>query len=113
MHYCMNVVTSGEGHGAGVLIRSLEPMEGEEVMSRNRHGLSGRALTNGPAKLTQALEVNKTWNGHDLRQAPLQLILQPPVAQENIVQTTRVGITNAKDVPWRFYLKDSLFVSRP
>jgi DNA-3-methyladenine glycosylase len=112
MHYCMNVVTSGEGHGAGVLIRALEPLEGEDTMSQNRHGLSGKLLTNGPAKLTQALVVNKTWNGHDLRKVPLQLILQPPVSQENIVQTTRVGITNAKDVPWRFYLKGNPYVSK-
>lgn len=112
MHYCMNVVTSGAGHGAGVLIRALEPLEGLDIMSMNRHGLTGEQLTNGPAKACQAFGVDKRMGGHDLRESPLQLILQPPLAQEDIVQTTRVGISNAKDVPWRFYIKGNRYVSK-
>lgn len=112
MHYCMNVVTGTVGHGSGVLIRALEPIEGLEIMSQHRHDLTGKQLTNGPAKLCQALAVDKRFNGHDLRSAPLRLKLQPPVPRTAIVQTTRVGISSAKDVPWRFYMKDSLYVSK-
>ena len=112
MHYRCNVVTGAAGEGSAVLIRALEPLEGEDSMSQNRHGLSGAQLTNGPAKLCQALQIDKTQNKHDLRKPPLQLILQPPVAQADIVQTTRIGISQAKDVPWRFYLKNNPYVSK-
>lgn len=113
MHYCMNVVTGREGHGAGVLIRAVEPLAGEEVIQQNRGGKSGVVLTNGPAKVCQALQINKTWGGHDLSELPLQLIVRPPLAQERIVQTTRVGISLAKDVPWRFFERDNMYVSPP
>lgn len=111
MHYCMNVVTSGEDHGAGVLIRAVEPLVGEELMRRNRGGRAGVELTNGPAKTCQALAIDKAWNGHDLHDAPLQLVIKPALAQEQIVQTTRVGISQAKDVPWRFYERGNMYVS--
>lgn len=111
MHYCCNVVTGGEGQGSAVLIRALEPLEGEKQMAANR----GREneLTNGPAKLCKALKINKTLNGHDLHNPPLQLVLKPPIQQGKIVQTTRVGITQAKDMPRRFYLQNNNFISRP
>jgi DNA-3-methyladenine glycosylase len=112
MHYCCNVVVGMEGHGAAVLIRAVEPLEGQELMSDNRHGLSGEALTNGPAKLCQALQIDKQLNGHDLTLTPLKLIIKPPLLLEKIIQTTRIGISQAKDVPWRFYEKDNIFVSR-
>jgi DNA-3-methyladenine glycosylase len=113
MHYCMNVVCGGEGEGAAVLIRAVEPLEGMEYMLENRHGKAGVELTNGPAKVCQAFAVTKTWNGHDLTAPPFQLMEQPPVEPSLIVQTTRIGITQAKDVPWRFYLADNPYVSRP
>jgi DNA-3-methyladenine glycosylase len=112
MHYCMNVVTSGEGHGAGVLIRAVEPLDGQELMQHNRGGRAGAELTNGPAKTCQALGVDKAWNGHDLHEPPLQLVVRPPLSQEQIVQTTRIGISQAKDVPWRFYERGNIYVSR-
>lgn len=112
MHYCCNVVVGPEGHGAAVLIRAIEPVEGEEVMSENRSGITGIQMTNGPAKLCYSLGIDKALNGHDLHRAPLQLIINPPVRQEQIVQTIRVGISRAKDVPWRFYLKDNKYVSK-
>lgn len=115
MHYCCNVVTGPAGQGAAVLIRAIEPLEGEAVMADNRyngHSRSGIDLTNGPAKLCQALQINKTWNGHDLRRSPLRLVVQHPVPQRHIVQATRVGISQAKDVPWRFYIKGNRYVSK-
>lgn len=113
MHYCMNVVTGREGHGAGVLIRAVEPLEGEAIMQANRGGKSGAELSNGPAKVCQALRIDKTWGGHDLLRAPLQLAARPSLPQEQIVQTTRIGITRAADVPWRFYIRGNPYVSRP
>ncbi|HSX46043.1 MAG TPA: DNA-3-methyladenine glycosylase [Candidatus Saccharimonadia bacterium] len=113
MHYCCNVVCGPTGYGSAVLIRALEPLEGQAAMSHNRHGLMGHELTNGPAKLCQALLIDKTLNGQDLRQPPLKLILKPALPQADIVQATRVGISQAKDVPWRFYIRGNPFVSRP
>jgi DNA-3-methyladenine glycosylase len=110
MHYCCNIVTGPAGHGAAVLLRALEPISGQAVMA-DRRGRS-HDLANGPAKLCQALGINKDWNGHDLSEPPLQLVMRPAVAQSNIVQTTRVGISRAKDVPWRFYIKDNPHVSQ-
>lgn len=111
MHYCCNVVTGPEGHGAAVLIRAIEPIEGEAVMEKRRKP-RGVQLTNGPAKLCQALQINKDLNGHDLRQEPLRLVLHPPLETAAVVQTTRIGISQAQDVPWRFYIRTSRFVSR-
>lgn len=112
MHYCCNVVTGAKGQGSAVLIRALEPLEGEDRMRFNRGDRTGQPLTNGPAKLCQALQIDKGLNGHDLRNAPLQLELRPAVRQTDMVQTTRIGITRAKDVPWRFYLAGNQYVSK-
>lgn len=113
MHYCMNVVTGGEGHGAGVLIRAVEPLAGQDIMQTNRGGKTGVETTNGPAKACQALAIDKQWGGHDLRQPPFRLVIRPALEQTRIIQTTRVGITQAADVPWRFYIRDNPYVSRP
>jgi len=113
MHYCMNVVTGPAGEGSAVLIRALEPVQGEEIMRRHRRGLSGPLLTNGPAKACQALGIDKTLNGHDLRRPPCTLQVQPSVSPGSIVQTTRIGISQAKDVPWRFYIAENPYVSKP
>ena len=113
MHYCMNIVTSAAGHGAGVLIRALEPLEGIATMQANRGAARGVNLTNGPGKACQALAVNRELAGHDLRQPPLQLLLQPPLPAAAIVQAPRVGISVAQEVPWRFYIRDNPYVSRP
>lgn len=113
MHFCCNVVTGPDGHGAAVLLRAVEPLEGMKIMRTRRKQVGEHNLTNGPAKLCQAFGINMSWNGHDLHEPPLQLVLQPPVTPGCIVQTTRVGISRGQDVPWRFYIKDNKFVSRP
>ncbi len=111
MHYCCNVVTGPEGNGSAVLIRAVQPIEGEEFMEelRTKHGIN---VSNGPAKLCQALNIDKQLNGHDLREEPLTLSLQPALHKNEIIQTTRIGISQAKDVPWRFYIKDNQYVSK-
>jgi DNA-3-methyladenine glycosylase len=112
MHYCCNVVVGEEGYGAAVLIRAVEPVDGEEVLTENRPGKSGVELTNGPAKLCQALSIDKRLNGHDLEKTPMRLRLMPPLAGKAVVKTVRVGISQAKEVEWRFYEKDNPYVSK-
>jgi len=113
MHYCCNIVTGKAGHGAGVLIRAVEPLAGEGLMTLRRHGLSGKELTNGPAKLCQALAIDKKLSGHDLSQPPFKLVGRKPLSPDQIVQTTRIGISRGYDVPWRFYVADNHYVSKP
>lgn len=113
MHYCMNVVTgAAQGEGSAVLIRAIEPLEGLAEMERNRHGLQGAQVTNGPAKLCQALGIDLRLNGHDLALPPLQLQAMPAASPQSITQTTRVGISRAKDRPWRFYIAGNPYISR-
>ena len=110
MHYCCNVVVGEDGYGATVLIRAVEPLEGEEVLreKRNKHGVE---LTNGPAKLCQALGIDKELNGHSLAESPLKFVLKPEVTH-GIVTTTRIGIRNERERPWRFYLKGNPYISK-
>jgi DNA-3-methyladenine glycosylase len=111
MHYCCNIVVGESGYGAAVLIRALEPLGDIELLERRR-GKKGIEVTNGPAKICQALGIDKRMNGHDLHQPPLRLIINPPVAATDIVVSSRIGISQAKDIPWRFYLKGNPYVSK-
>lgn len=112
MHYCCNVVVGEAGYGTAVLIRAVEPLAGTAQMSENRRGLTGVTLTNGPAKMCQALGIDKQLNGHDLRCEPLQLFMRSPLPANKIIQTTRIGITRAKDEPRRFYIAGNPYVSK-
>ncbi|MDB5168409.1 MAG: DNA-3-methyladenine glycosylase [Candidatus Saccharibacteria bacterium] len=111
MHYCCNVVVGEDGHGAAVLIRAAEPITNVEILEKRRVGKKGVDLTNGPAKLCQALDINLDLNGHDLSLLPFRLVLQPELLDSDITTTTRVGINKAKDTPWRFYVTDNPYVS--
>jgi DNA-3-methyladenine glycosylase len=112
MHYCCNVVVGEEGEGAAVLIRAVEPLGDDTALRRRRGGKVGIELTNGPAKACQALDIDKRLNGHWLGEPPLRLVEQPPISGADIVTTTRIGIKNAADVPWRFYIKGNPYISR-
>jgi DNA-3-methyladenine glycosylase len=111
MHYCMNVVVGEEEYGAAVLIRAVEPVSGEEVLARRRHDKHGVELTNGPAKLCQALGIDKAMNGHDLEKPPLRLLMKPPLSANEIITTERIGISQAKEMPWRFYIRNNPYAS--
>ena len=113
MHYCCNIVAGPAGHGAAVLLRALEPLAGEDDMALRRGGRTGPELTNGPAKLCQALMIDKALNGHDLSQSPLRLLAGDELPPSQITQTTRIGISRGQDVPWRFYIAGNPYVSRP
>lgn len=110
MHYCVNIVTGEKGQGQGVLIRALEPIEGLELMKRRRKRIGPTELTNGPAKLTQAMGITKLQNGINIEDGILGL--ESGYSPQQIVQTTRIGISKAIDQPWRFYIGDNAFVSR-
>jgi DNA-3-methyladenine glycosylase len=112
MHYCCNIVVGPRGHGAAVLLRAVEPLTGEETMAMQRNGHTGIELTNGPAKLCQALSIDRDLNGHDLTKFPLHLYAEPALPPEKIVRSTRIGISSGKDALWRFYIKDNPYVSK-
>jgi DNA-3-methyladenine glycosylase len=112
MHYCCNVVVGPKGTGAAVLIRALEPVAGVSQMTDRRHGRAIHELTNGPAKLCQALSINTELNGHYLADTPLRLVPGRAINHHQIVQTTRIGISKAQELPWRFYIRDNPYVSR-
>ncbi len=112
MHYCCNVVAGAVGYGAGVLIRAVEPLGDVAPLVARRYGRSGPDLTNGPAKLCQALGIDMNLSGHDLRAGELRLVTGDRVDESDIVTTNRVGITKAIDIPWRFYLRNNPFVSK-
>lgn len=111
MHYCCNVVTGRAGHGSGVLIRAAEPLDNNDFLESRRRA-TGVNITNGPAKLCQALGVDVTMNGHDLRLAPMRLIAGELGKNEAVVMSPRIGISKAKDIHRRFFIKDNPYVSR-
>lgn len=111
MHYCCNVVVGEEDYGAAVLIRAVEPLSGSDLIE-HRRGRAGIEATNGPAKLCQALNIDRHMNGHDLQESDLRLIPQKTLPKKAITQTTRIGISRAKDVPWRFYITGNPYVSK-
>jgi DNA-3-methyladenine glycosylase len=111
IHWCLNFVCREEGHGAGVLIRAIEPLAGVDVMRARRDAQDIAALCSGPGKLCQALEVTRAFNGRPLAQPPF--VLEAAPAGLEIVSGPRIGISKAMDVPWRFGLAGSRFLSRP
>jgi DNA-3-methyladenine glycosylase len=114
IHSLLNAVAEGEGTGAAVLIRALEPVEGLESM-RARRGLERpEDLCSGPGKLTQALGIGLSLNGASLLDGPIEILRREPGARApRIVVAERIGITKAADLPWRFCDADSRHVSRP
>lgn len=110
MHFCMNIVTGEPGDGQAVLIRALEPKQGLEQMKRHRGVNEVLKLTNGPAKLTQALAIGQRHSGASINQGPLSLRPGRPVT--SITAAERIGIRMATEYPWRFYDADSPYVSK-
>jgi DNA-3-methyladenine glycosylase len=110
IHWCLNFVCREEGHGAGVLIRALEPVAGLEAMRARRHTDNDLLLCSGPGKLCQALGVTRALNGASLALPPFELRAAPAAVE--VVSGPRIGISKAMDVPWRFGLASSRYVSR-
>jgi DNA-3-methyladenine glycosylase len=98
--------------GAAVLFRALEPIGGIELMRERRGPVRDEDLCSGPGKLTQALGVGLELNGTDLFDGPVRL--GPPIgARPAVIAGTRIGITKAPELPWRFCAAGSRYVSRP
>ncbi|KMY85956.1 DNA-3-methyladenine glycosylase II [Candidatus Paraburkholderia calva] len=111
IHWCLNFVCREAGHGAGVLIRAIEPLTGIDAM-RQRRGLEPlKLLCSGPGRMAQALDITHAKNGMSLFEAPFHI--EPPEEAYDIMCGPRIGITKAMDVPWRFGLAGSKFFSKP
>lgn len=111
IHWCLNFVCREEGHGAGVLIRAIEPLFGIDVM-RARRGLDDlRLLCSGPGRVGQALGITRELNGLRLDQPPFKVMAAAEPAP--IARGPRIGISKAMEVHWRFGLAHSRFLSRP
>jgi DNA-3-methyladenine glycosylase len=113
VYYLLNVSSEHAGVGAGVLIRALEPLEGISAMQRNRRLQGLRGLTQGPGRLTVALDIDRRLDGVDLCQkGPLRLVRDAHAAPE-IGVSQRIGLSRETDKPLRFYVRGNPFVSGP
>lgn len=110
MHWCLNFVCREAGHGAGVLIRAIEPLAGLERMRERRAIEDVRQLCSGPGKLCQALGVTHALNGKALALPPFTLEAGDGAVE--VVAGPRIGISKAMETVWRFGLRGSPFLSR-
>jgi DNA-3-methyladenine glycosylase len=118
MHWMFNVVTEREGFAAAVLIRALEPVEGLDLMQQHRGTDRLDRLCSGPAKLTQALRIDKRDNGVDLcaRVAEIWIETGAALNPRQIGRSPRIGVDNVpepwRSKPWRCFVRDNTFVSK-
>lgn len=110
LHWCLNFVCREAGHGAAVLIRALEPTHGLAQMQERRGVQAPRLLASGPGRVGQALGVDRSFDGLSLDRPPFAL--QPPAAPVAVACGPRIGISQAAELPWRFGLAGSTFLSR-
>jgi DNA-3-methyladenine glycosylase len=111
LHWCLNFVCREAGHGAGVLIRALAPLQGLDKMRERRGLMEARQLCSGPGKLAAALAITREHNAVALSAPPF--VLLPRDGDVAVVTGPRIGISKAVDLPWRFGLRGSRDVSRP
>lgn len=120
MYHCFNVVTAPPGKGEAVLIRSLEPVEGLELMQKRRlshrqrkhQHISEKELCNGPGKLVIAMGIHRSLNGVNLERGDLRLQFPKEYFQFKIKTTTRIGIREGAELPLRFYIRDNPYISK-
>ena len=112
MHWCLNFVTEQEGFPAAVLIRAIQPLEGLETIAARRAPQPPALWTNGPAKLTQALNLDRRHNGLDLCDPASELFVETgePIPDECVTNSPRVGLNSVpepwKSMPWRFLVQE-------
>jgi DNA-3-methyladenine glycosylase len=111
IHWCVNFVCEKTGSASAVLIRALEPTHGIAVMRRRRGVEDERLLCSGPGKLTQALAITHQHNELPLDAPPIALHARTQTA--DIVTGLRIGLTKAVELPWRYGLRGSRFLSKP
>ena len=111
IHWCLNFVCEPEGSASAILIRAIEPLEGLAKMRRRRKLNDKRLLCSGPGRLAQAMAVTRAHNGLALDRLPFELYAREGTPE--IAAGVRIGITKAAELPWRYGLKGSKFLSKP
>jgi DNA-3-methyladenine glycosylase len=111
MYDCFNIVGGKEGQGEAVLIRALEPLEGLDLMKERRKTENHKNLCNGPGKLALAMGISRQNNFQSMVSETL-FCKKNKLKKQEIIQTTRIGISQATDFLYRFYLKDNAFISK-
>jgi DNA-3-methyladenine glycosylase len=111
IHWCLNLVCEEEGSAAAVLIRALEPTHGLDTMRERRRLDDSRLLAAGPGRLCEALAVTREHDGLALDTPPFEL--SPPAAPADVITGTRIGISVAAELPWRYAEAGSRWLSRP
>jgi DNA-3-methyladenine glycosylase len=112
IHWCLNLVCEPEGSASAILIRALEPKAGLPAMRRRRGLKNEQLLCSGPGRLAEALGISRTkHNGAQLDKLPFQVFARD--SKPEIVAGPRIGISKAIELPWRYGMKNSRFVSKP
>jgi DNA-3-methyladenine glycosylase len=111
IHWCLNFVCEHEGSASAVLIRALQPTTGLAAMRRRRGVDNERLLCSGPGKLCQALGINHSHNALALDRAPFALYARQ--VEPQVLIGARIGLTKAADLPWRYGIAGSRFLSKP
>jgi DNA-3-methyladenine glycosylase len=111
IHWCVNFVCEKEGSASAVLIRALQPTHGIPTMRRRRGLHDERSLCSGPGKLCEALGITDAHNGLPLDMPPIALYAR--ASKPEIVSGIRIGLTKAVELPWRYGVKGSKFLSKP
>lgn len=115
VHNLFNIVTNKAGKADAVLVRALQPVKGEETMLARMKVNSLKRITSGPGKLTKALGIDRKLNGASLLKSDLWIENGVRINKNEIVTDSRIGIDYAGEdskLPWRFYLKDNVWVSK-
>jgi len=115
VHNLFNIVTNKAGKADAVLVRALQPLKGEETMLARMKTNSLKRITSGPGKLTKALGIDRKLNGASLLKSDLWIENGVKINKNEIVTASRIGIDYAGEdskLPWRFYLKDNVWVSK-
>lgn len=113
MYHCLNIVADQKGTAGCVLIRALEPVHGISIMRRRRPTAHSKTtLTNGPGKLTTALGIDLHYNAADLTDDSLCLYKGTTPSSDDVTRSTRIGLKEGIELPYRFYLTNNPFVSR-
>jgi DNA-3-methyladenine glycosylase len=111
IHWCLNLVCEPKGSASAVLIRAIEPTTGLPTMRRRRGVSDDRLLCSGPGRLCEALRITGADGGLRLDKPPFELFARSGPVE--VVDGIRIGITKAVDLPWRYGLKGSKYLSKP
>lgn len=113
MYFMLNVIAKKKiDHAGAVLIRGVEPINGVKHMIKNRKEKDDMNLTNGPGKLSQALQINKKLNNYDLTKKGKLFIVDSEKRTEKVLSSGRIGISRDVEKEWRFYLDGNAYVSK-